>query len=215
MALLFIENVAASERTAFAKRVTAMAGRMGFNPNWLMAVINSETGGSFSPAQRNLAGSSATGLIQFMAATAAELGTSTAQLAAMTATAQLDYVERYLAMQLRNRKLTAIADYDDLYFLVFYPAAVGKLDSHVIFRSGTTGYAQNRGVDVDNNGQITVADFKAFIRKKISGADWNLMNQWEFAGKATRRAALFSFLAVCVVAILMATYALAKPRGTS
>ncbi len=210
--LLFINKVNASERTAFAKRVTAMATKMGFNPNWLMAVINSETSGSFSPAQRNLAGSSATGLIQFMSATAAELGTSTAQLAAMTATAQLEYVEKYLAMQLRNRRLTAIADYDDLYFLVFYPAAVGKPDTWA-FPAGI--YAQNRGVDMNRDGTITVADFKAFIRQKLTDTDWNLMRQWEFAGKSTRRAALLSFFAVCVVAILVATYALARPRGTS
>lgn len=210
--LLFIEKVNASERAAFAKRVTAMAGSMGFNPNWLMAVINSETGGSFDPAQRNRAGSSATGLIQFMSATAAELGTSTAQLAAMTATAQLDYVERYLKMQLRNQKLTAIADYDDLYFLVFYPAAVGKPDNWAFPASI---YAQNRGVDVNRDGTITVADFKAFIRKNLKGIDWNLMQQWEFAGKNTRRTALLSFLAVCVAAVLLAAYALAKPRGTA
>jgi hypothetical protein len=55
-----------------------------------------ETGGTFSPSQKNAAGSSVIGLIQFMSTTAKNLGTSTSELAKMTAVEQLNYVEKYL-----------------------------------------------------------------------------------------------------------------------
>ena len=81
----------------FIRGVEAMAGRLGTQPEYLLAVMSFETGGSFSPGIRNGAGSGATGLIQFMPATARELGTSTEALARMSATEQLEYVERYFA----------------------------------------------------------------------------------------------------------------------
>src|SRR3546814_19970917 len=67
----------------FINEVEAMAARLGTKPEYLMAVMSFETGGSFSPAQANNAGSGATGLIQFMPNTAAGLGTSNAALGAM------------------------------------------------------------------------------------------------------------------------------------
>src|SRR3546814_21044933 len=72
-----------------------MAARLGTKPEYLMAVMSFETGGSFSPAQANNAGSGATGLIQFMPNTAAGLGTSAAALAQMSPVEQLQYVEPY------------------------------------------------------------------------------------------------------------------------
>ena len=56
----------------FIRGVEAMAGRIGTRPEYLLAVMSFETGGTFSPGVRNAAGSGATGLIQFMPATARE-----------------------------------------------------------------------------------------------------------------------------------------------
>jgi len=64
-------------------------------PMALMAIMDFETGGSFDPAEPNQAGSGATGLIQFMPKTARSLGTTTAELAQMSQTEQLVYVEKY------------------------------------------------------------------------------------------------------------------------
>ena len=165
--LLFIDKVAEPIRDAFAKEVRRMARKYRINPNWLMGVMNSETGGSFDPAQKNYAGSGATGLIQFMPATARDLGTTTHALAKLSAVAQLSYVDRYLAMQMKNFGINRIKDYDDLYLMVFYPAYIGQPDTKAFPQSV---YAQNKGVDVDSDGIMTIADFKAFIRKKIPPA---------------------------------------------
>jgi hypothetical protein len=165
--LLFIDKVPASIRTAFQKEVVAISKRQNIkNPNWLMAVINSETAQTFSPSIQNKV-SGATGLIQFMPSTAKALGTTTTALAQMDHLEQLVYVEKYIAMTMKNVRATAIEDYDDMYFVVFYPAAIGKPDTYVIARPGTAVYNQNAGTDMNKDGTITVADFKAFARKLI------------------------------------------------
>src|SRR5690606_7347779 len=84
---------------AFLRGVEEMAGRLGTRPEYILAVMSFETGGSFSPGVRNGVGSGATGLIQFMPTTARELGTSTDALARMSAVEQLEYVERYFAQR--------------------------------------------------------------------------------------------------------------------
>ena len=58
------------------------------NPDYIMACIAFETGGTFDPKIKNIAGSNAVGLIQFMPDTAAYLGTSTLALMVMTAEEQ-------------------------------------------------------------------------------------------------------------------------------
>jgi hypothetical protein len=163
MALIFIEK-APGNRVAFATKVKAIANRYNFNPNWLMALINSETGGTFRSDTYNRAGSGAVGLIQFMPATAQWLGTSTAALAAMDNVAQLDWVERYIVKWLMHYNMSTVESYNDLYLMVFYPAAIGKPDNWA-FPSSI--YSQNKGMDMNRDGTITIADFKAFIRRMI------------------------------------------------
>src|SRR3546814_8645614 len=92
----------------FINEVEAMAARLGTKPEYLMAVMSFETGGSFSPAQANNAGSGATGLIQFMPNTAAGLGTSTAALAQMSSVEQLQYVEQYFRSEEHTSELQSL-----------------------------------------------------------------------------------------------------------
>jgi len=166
--LLFLEKVP-GDSAAFAKGVKALASKYRINPNWLMALMNSETGGTFRADQRNAAGSGATGLIQFMPATARSLGTSTEYLASLTNVQQLAWVDKYIAYTMKYLGVDKIKDYDDLYLLIFYPKAVGQKDSYVIAKPDTITYRQNKGVDMkgDKDGTLTVSDFKSFIRTYI------------------------------------------------
>lgn len=168
MSLIFLEKVKQNQ-FAFEKKVKDIAASIGFNPNWLMALMNSESAGTFSPSILNFAGSGAIGLIQFMPATAVYLGTTTTALGKMTAVEQLDWVEKYIRVTMRDRKITVIEDYDDLYFMIFYPAAMGKPDTWAF---PARIYHQNKGVDMNFDGTITVADFKAFIQRKIPASMW-------------------------------------------
>ena len=143
----------------FKQKVDAIEKRLGMAPGSLMAVMNFETGGEFSPSTRNRAGSGATGLIQFTRNTAKGLGTSTDALAQMSAEDQLDYVERYF--QPYKGKVGTVKD---AYMAVLYPKAIGKPEWYPLFVSGTKAYEQNAGLDRDKKGVVTVADAVARVR---------------------------------------------------
>lgn len=145
----------------FKQKVDAIEKRLGMAPGSLMAVMNFETGGEFSPATRNRAGSGATGLIQFTRGTAQGLGTSTDALAQMSAEDQLDYVERYLSPY--KGKMGTLKD---AYLAVLYPKAIGKPDWYPLFASGTTAYRQNAGLDRDKKGVVTVGDAVAMVQQR-------------------------------------------------
>lgn len=138
---------------AFIDRLFELAARFGWgldHVNWLMACIAFETGRTFDPAQLNLAGSGATGLIQFMPRTAIGLGTTTEALAAMTAVEQLDYVESYFEpYKLRINTLP------DMYLAILMPSYVSRPGGSVMFTDGTTAYRQNAGLDANTDGHIT------------------------------------------------------------
>jgi hypothetical protein len=83
----------------FANKVRQVANNIGADPVDLLTLMSFESAGTLSPSQRgpHVPGQgSAVGLIQFMPGTAAELGTTVEQLAAMSPVEQLDYVEKYL-----------------------------------------------------------------------------------------------------------------------
>lgn len=143
---------------AFRDRVRAIATNLGLpqdGASWLMACMAWESGRSFSPHVQNAAGSGAVGLIQFMPTTAGSLGTSTEELAAMTAEAQLEYVDKYFEPFRGRLHLLS-----DVYMVILWPHAVGQPDSTVLWTKATrpTTYQQNAGLDGDHDGSITKAE---------------------------------------------------------
>lgn len=120
------------------------------NPDYLMAVMAFETGVTFSPSKRNPA-SSATGLIQFMRATAIQLGTTTEALAEMSAVKQLSYVYKYFKQFGDDLSSWDLAD---TYMAVLLPTMIGKpLDTPMTW--GKEAHRVNKGLDADKNGVIT------------------------------------------------------------
>ncbi|GAA4352972.1 hypothetical protein GCM10023185_13130 [Hymenobacter saemangeumensis] len=170
MKLSFEEYVPATVRAAFVTKVRQVAERLNVKPDWLMGAMYCESGFNAQAVNRF---SGATGLIQFMPKTAANLGTTTAALAAMPAVQQLDYVERYFrshATRLRQAK-----DWLDLYLVVFYPVAVGKPDSYVL-GSQTPGTPAQKAAMIAKiatqnaiyakEGVVTVGSIRAHFEKK-------------------------------------------------
>lgn len=138
---------------AFVDALFDLAARFGWgldHVNWLMACMAFETGRTFDPAQKNLAGSGATGLIQFMPRTAIGLGTTVEALAAMTDVEQLEYVEAYFRPY--HRRIATLAD---MYLAILMPAYVSRPGGAVMFTDGTTAYRQNAGLDANTDGRIT------------------------------------------------------------
>jgi hypothetical protein len=101
----------------------------------------------------------ATGLIQFMPATARGLGTTTDALAKMSAVEQLKYVEKYYAPFAGKIKSGT-----DLYMATFWPAGVGKGDDYKI--GGAEVARVNKIFDLDKNGQITAGEFRRYYAQR-------------------------------------------------
>jgi hypothetical protein len=146
---------------AFRDEVVKIAERIDANPLFLLAVMSFETGGKFSPSIRNPA-SGATGLIQFMPATAKSLGTTTAALAGMSAVAQLAFVEKYFKQFKKPLKTL-----EDTYMAVLFPVAMGQGSSFVLFKKKSISYEQNKGLDINKDGFVTAGEATAKVRSRI------------------------------------------------
>lgn len=141
----------------FVQKVNEMAGRLGVKPEWILAVMKNESG--MSTTARNPNGG-ATGLIQFMPATARGLGTTTEALSKMSAVEQLKYVEKYFA-PFKGKIHSGM----DLYMATFWPAGVGKPDSYKI--GGAEVARVNKIFDLDKNGQITAGEFRQYYQRRF------------------------------------------------
>jgi hypothetical protein len=144
----------------FRQQVGAIAAGLGVDPSWIMACMYFES--RLDPAARNPV-SGATGLIQFMPSTARGLGTTTDELAAMTAEAQLNFVGAYFA-PFKGR----IKTFADCYAAILWPAAVGSPDGEVIFAGGSKAYEQNAALDVGRKGYVTKADAASFPLARLA-----------------------------------------------
>lgn len=149
----------------FASKVCQICHDLGWSPahaNWLMACMAFETGETFSPSIKNAAGSGATGLIQFMPATARDLGTSVAELTTMSAVKQLDYVAKYFKPY--ANRINSLAD---MYMAILMPKYInGGLDA-TLFKEGTKSYSQNKGLDKDKNGIVSKRESSSKVQAKL------------------------------------------------
>jgi hypothetical protein len=139
----------------FMAQVNEVSGRLGINPANLLAVMRSES--SLNPRAVN-SSTGASGLIQFMPRTAQSLGTSVEAIRQMSAAEQMPYVERFF----RSVRLPAGASAGKLYAYVFLP---GRANREVLTQSGENFYEANRGLDVDRDGRITIADLDARLMR--------------------------------------------------
>ena len=145
---------------AFKVKLIEIAQNIGVDPDFLISAMAFETGESFSPSIQNPSG--ATGLIQFTPATAAELGTSTNDLAVMSAEDQMDYVEKYF--QPYKNMLETL---EDVYMAILWPAAIGKPNSWVLFSKPSPQYDRNSGLDTDKDGNVTKEEAAVMVRAKL------------------------------------------------
>jgi len=154
-------DTTAVQDSDFKTKLDKVASALGVKSSDLLAIMKQES--SLNPKARNPSG--ATGLIQFMPDTARRLGTTTDELYNMDAVEQLTYVYKYF-------KMTGVGNgtLGDLYMAVFMPKYVGYDEATVLGKSGAPGfsgkvYAQNKGLDRDRDGKITVADVKQSVQR--------------------------------------------------
>lgn len=162
---------------AFAERLEDIAYIHKFNPNWLMIVMASESG--LDPSRRNKS-SNAVGLIQIMPEYYNRWKVSMETLQNMDATAQLEYVGKYLSEWENAKYIHPV----DMYLVTLAPAILfigNRNASSVVYSSdsvnhpsiipslssnSTSQYNGNKGFDVDNKGYITIKDVQnRFVKK--------------------------------------------------
>ncbi len=147
----------------FIRSLLWIEDQIGLPAEFLITAIALETNQTFSPSIRNPR-SSATGLIQFMAATAKRLGTTTERLAQMNAVTQLGYVYRYFKSFGND-----LSDWTlhDTYLAILWPAGIGKDDSHPIFvndpKRANDVYDVNKVFDRNRDGIVSKAEVGALI----------------------------------------------------
>lgn len=166
-----VREVPAMLDEGFTSAAEQVAANMNLPVHWLYAVIDTESG--FDPQVRNeeyvrqgREEDAAIGSIQFMPATAEELGTSVEELRNMSLTEQLTYVERYY-----ERYSDRIRDPEDMYVATLYPAALGRDDDFVLGSQTDTPsasisavYSGQPSMDTDNDRQITLGEVKQWYR---------------------------------------------------
>ena len=155
----------------FRDRVWWIADMLRLNPDDLMSCIAWETGRKFSASVKNMAGSGATGLIQFMPSTAVKLGTTTAKLARMTAEDQLRYVYKYFQPYGPSDRYPEgrLKSLEDIYMAILWPKGVGQPEDYILFdgrpaSTWKTAYRQNAGFDVNKDLVVTKAEASAKLR---------------------------------------------------
>ena len=155
---MIFENLIKTNKEAFIAKVIEVATKLGVKAEHLMFLMWFETAHTLDHTIQNSIG--ATGLIQFMPATAKGLGTTTSALKIMTNVKQMDYVYKHLAMFSKH-----YIDFVDLYCGIFWPAAVGKPDS---FRITSDMVAkQNPIFDLNKDLDIEKSEIRQALCKQI------------------------------------------------
>ena len=158
MAIKIVTQFAQKLTTEQLQKVIDVANKLGFNPNWLLAVMYFESGRTFSPSVRNTIGS--VGLIQFTRdKKGVEYKTINGKkyylsaLAKMSFTEQMDVVYEYYK-PFKGK----VKSFIDCYLVTFFPLALGKTGSFVFKTSGLSASLiakQNPAFDKNKNGEIT------------------------------------------------------------
>lgn len=147
----------------FVDKVVKVSQNLWIMPDWLMAVMELETAGTFNPAITNNLGY--TGLIQFGAAAANEVGTTRDELRKMNAIEQLDYVEKFLSKHTGEMRCLS-----DLYLGVFFPIAIGKPLGWVLKSRGIkaeTVAHWNPLFEINDDDVVQVWEVKQKLRNRI------------------------------------------------
>ena len=149
---------------AFESTVKDIGNKYGFDPNWLMFWMFSES--QLNPQQTGWG----TGLIQWTNSSASASGTSTSALAGMTAEEQIKYVDNWFTA---NGNIAGkIKNITDIKLLGFQPARFmgGEFNSadSVVFPQGTSNWnTLNKAYTGGEKRDITVADIQRHFFNNI------------------------------------------------
>ncbi|MEL6591464.1 MAG: transglycosylase SLT domain-containing protein [Bacteroidota bacterium] len=160
------------ETKSFEKKVHQIANELQVPPEWLMAVMYSES--RFNPGVSNARGSGAVGLIQFMVPTVKELNVRMGtkyymkDILAMTATEQMELVAEYF--QTNKERYGAFQSLTDFYLAVLYPKARKQDYCYTLYSKPAQAYLMNSGLDENKDGRVTVSDIDKRMQRMFPTA---------------------------------------------
>jgi murein DD-endopeptidase MepM/ murein hydrolase activator NlpD len=166
-----------------ATEVLWAAGELEVNPNDLAACMSFESGGSFDPAQKNLGGGAAVGLIQFLPPSLEQMRMyiasgarkkaiadeikkyswdssklNRASLIAMTVKEQM----RYVVLHFKAHNLKPGSTFVEMYKKIIAPNA----DPDAMYIKGSAGYRDNEPLDKNGDDKITAAEAASVIEDR-------------------------------------------------
>jgi hypothetical protein len=170
MALIYENKVPASYRSGFVKKVSEISGKIGIDPNWLMAIMYFESGRTFSPSKGN--GIGCYGLIQFCRdKKGVNYKTINGKRYLLSDIAKMDYSEQLdLVYEYYKAYTGKLKSYTDTYFVTFFPLAVGKPDDWIIQGGGLTAkqiYDANPAFQYEKDEKLRVWEVKKTILKEL------------------------------------------------
>jgi hypothetical protein len=163
--LLLQQKIPLSFRSQALKTIQEIAIFLKINYVWLLLVMLKES--RLNPLAVNSA-SKAKGLIQFMPSTLAPLEKKLGKTLPQNFIGQLEFVKEYF-----RQFAGKLNSYEDVYFAVFYPAAIGKSNDTILGITRGSAYAkllgkQNKALDGDKDGMVTVGEAKTWFRVSVS-----------------------------------------------
>lgn len=145
--------------------------------DWICAIINFETGGTFSTTIVNKT-SGAVGLIQFMPDFGKNYKTIDGKKYTMTEIKNMSFVDQCGLISLYFKPyISKVKSFTDLYLAVFFPLALGKDDNFVLQTSKLTPAiiaSQNKAYDINKDNKVTkgeVTTYFANVYKKLGLTD--------------------------------------------
>lgn len=151
----------------FSAKVEEVAKNINCDPNDLLGVMYSESG--INPSSGSSSNTSPVGLIQFIPNTVKQLGTTREKVLAMSAVEQLDLVEECIINNDYYNK-GKYKDAGDLYSIVITP---GRANKEVLITKADSYYGNNRGLDINKDGQITKTELANRIDNKYKEMENN------------------------------------------
>lgn len=138
--------------------ILTVANLLGIKSEWLASVIYNES--KFNSKALNPI-TNAVGLIQWMPSSL-PIGISTNDMLKLSDVEQMQHVYKYFLPYKSKMK-----NIYDVYTCVFFPAALGKLDSFVFQTNRLSAQIiakQNKIFDLNKDGNITLLEFKKYIK---------------------------------------------------
>ncbi|MYM56920.1 Calx-beta domain-containing protein [Thalassovita mangrovi] len=149
---------------AFQQAIIDLAEKYAIPAAYLLAIMDFETAGTFSPSLQNPI-SGAVGLLQFTQIGISGWDVTLEQLAAMSAAQQMEWVEMYFDRYIAPGSAPSVSD---LYMSVLWPVAADQPDDYVLFSEGSLYYSQNAALDLDGDGEVTKLEASAAVTALIA-----------------------------------------------